>query len=373
MPVIVDNNTIVLSGTVGAIYWDEPGFTAAEVSMALAEVGNETDVLIRLNSDGGYASEGSAIHAALDRHAGKVTIAIEGIAASSASLLAMAGDEIVMAPGSIMMIHDPATVTWGTAADHETSLRYLTALATSFAGIYAARSGRSPEEARADMASEVWFAPEEAVAAGYADRVGNDPSATDGPEVIEFPEREPDPVAYAMMRHQPEMFRNVPEPLRALAVAHGWGSPRSPQAAPAAAPNRQESIMTNKPSGGDRAAPKPSAAPATATAPKPDASVSTAAPEPAVASAADAVAGARSEALAYAVEVTDLCQIAGAPQKARAFIETETPIADVRKDLAASRATATNDTDINNQHAPVRAGRFSLASGMRRRFGLKEA
>lgn len=368
MTVVVENQTIVLTGTVGAIYWDEPGFTAAEVSMALAQVGHDTDVLIRLNSDGGYASEGAAIHAALDRHGGKVTIAIEGIAASSASLLAMAGDEIVMAPGSIMMIHDPATVTWGTAADHETSLRYLTALATSFAGIYAARSGRTVEQARADMAAEVWFAPEEAVAAGYANRVGNDQDAGDEAEVIEFPEREADPQAFTMFRHQPEMFRNVPEPLRALAVANGWGKPRPPQAATAAAPQRQESTMTTQPQGGGRTAPKPGAAPATAAAPTPAAPASADATD-----ATDPAATARSEALAYAVEVTDLCQIAGAPQRAKAFIEAETPVADVRKELAAKQATASDNDEISGQHAPVRAGRFSLAASMRRRVGLKEA
>lgn len=366
MSVIVENSTIVLSGTVGAIYWDEPGFTAAEVSMALAQVGHDTDVLIRLNSDGGYASEGAAIHAALDRHGGKVTIAIEGIAASSASLLAMAGDEIVMAPGSILMIHDPATVTWGTAADHETSLRYLTALATSFAGIYAARSGRTLEAARADMAAEVWFAPDEAVAAGYADRVGNDPAAGSEAEVIEFPERDPDPVAYAMLRHQPEMFRNAPEPLKALAVAKGWAmSPRPSQAAPAVVPNRQETTMTTAPGGGG--APTPPAPQSTTTT-----QPVTAGPATNVVELDAARSTARTEALAYARGVNELCQLAGHPERATAFIEKETSLEDVRKSLVDIKAQATATSNITNQQAPSK-GRFSLAGNMRGRYGQKEA
>ena len=361
MSVIVENSTIVLSGTVGAISWDEPGFTAAEVSLALAQVGHDADVLVRLNSDGGYASEGAAIHAALDRHGGRVTIAIEGIAASAASLLAMAGDEIVMAPGSILMIHDPATVTWGTAADHEISLRYLTALATSFAGVYANRSGRTLEAARADMAAEVWFSPEEAVAAGYADRIGNDPAAGEEAEVIEFPERDPDPVAYAMFRHQPEMFRNAPEPLRALAVAKGWAmSPRSSPAAPAVVPNRQETTMTTAPGVGG--APTPAA---------PKNNITTQ-PATNVVDLDTARSTARTEALAYARAVNELCALAGHADRATAFIESETSLDDVRTSLVDIKAQAAATSVITNQTAPTKA-RFSLAGNMRGRFGQKEA
>lgn len=354
MAVIVENQTIVLTGTVGVLYWDEPGFTAAEVALALAEIGHDADVQIRLNSDGGYASEAAAIHAALARHAGKVTVVIEGIAASAASLLAMAGDEIVMAPGSILMIHNPATMTWGTSADHETSLRYLKALEKSYAGIYAARSGRTVEQSLADMHAEVWFAPEDAVAAGYANRVGNDDATGTGAEIIEFPEREPDPLAFTMLRHEPGAFRNVPEQIKTLAVANGWGKPRPTQAAAAAAPKRQEPTMTTKPTGGDSTAPKPSAP----TPPAPD---------------GNAVATARSEALAYALEVNDLCQIAGVPQRAKAFIEAETPVADIRKALASKQAADADEDEISGLHLPVRSGRFSLAASMRRRVGLKEA
>lgn len=367
MSVIVDGSTIVLTGTVGDVYWDEPSFSAAEVSLALAQVGHDRDVLVRLNSDGGYASEGSAIHATLARHGGKVTVAIEGIAASTASLIAMAGEEIVMAPGSILMIHDPSTGTWGTAADHETSIRYLNALATSFAGIYAARSGRTVEQARQDMTAEVWFSPEEAVAAGYANRVGNDSVAGGTADIIEFPERDPDPHAFTMLRHAPEMFRNVPEPLRALAVANGRpAKARSSQAAPAAAPNRQETTMTTQPTGGAPTAPAPTPTPAPAAPAAPATAASN------VVELDTARTTARTEALAYARSVTELCQLAGLPEKATAFIEADTPLDEVRTKLVDAKANpATATSTINNQPAPSQA-RFSLAGNMRRRFGLKE-
>lgn len=356
MSVIVDGTTISLTGTVGDIYWDEPSFSAAEVSLALAQVGHERDVVVRINSDGGYASEGAAIHATLARHGGKVTTVVEGVAASAASLVVMAGEERVMAPGSILMIHDPATCTCGTAADHEVSVRYLTALATSFAGIYAAASGKTAEEARTDMQAEVWFSPEEAVAAGYASRVGNDPEAGEGAEIIEFPERGPSSASITMMRHSPEIFRNAPEPLKALAVATGR-SPRPSQAATAAAPKRQETLMTTTPPGGADTAPKPATAENQPATEKPD-----------------AAAQARTAALAYANGVLELCQIAGEPSKAKAFIEKETPLDEVRKSLADARATASAETgEVQSQQKPARGGRFNLATNMRARFGLKEA
>jgi|GEM_PF-2690255 len=363
MAVIVEKNTIVLTGTVGALYWDEPGFTAAEVAMALAEVGHETDVVVRLNSDGGYASEAAAIHAGLDRHVGKVTVMIEGIAASAASLLAMAGDEIVMAPGSILMIHNPATMTWGTSADHETSLRYLQALEKAYAGIYAARSGRTLEQALADMHAEVWFAPEDAVAAGYATRVGNDQAAEGSEtEVIEFPEREPDPHAYTMLRHEPGAFRNVPEQVKALAVANGWGKPQSPPAAVAAAPKRQEPIMTTKPSGGGRTAPNRARA------------ESQQEPEGQEPEATGDATTAYAEALAYAIGVIELCELAGAPEKAKGFIQDQTSLDDVRKALVDDEATASASAgrEIRPHHNRAQAKRFSLAGNMRERFGLKK-
>ncbi len=111
--------------------------------MALAQIGRGADVTIRLNSGGGIATEGAAIHSALAAHTGRKTIVVEGIAASAASVIAMAGDEIVMALGALMMVHDPSGFTFGTVSDHEASVRSLTALATAMAAIYSDRTGHT--------------------------------------------------------------------------------------------------------------------------------------------------------------------------------------------------------------------------------------
>ena len=115
--------------------------------------------------------------------------------------------------------------------------------------------------------------------------------------------------------------------------------------------------MTTTPTGGADTAPKPATAENQPATERPD-----------------AAAQARTAALAYANGVLELCQIAGEPSKAKAFIEKETPLDEVRKSLADARATASAETgEVQSQQKPARGGRFNLATNMRARFGLKEA
>jgi len=180
MPKILVAGEILLFGTVGDAWYGDY-FTAGDVVMALAEIGPAQDVTVRINSGGGIATEGAAIHAALAMHAGKVTISVEGIAASAASLIAMAGDDIAIRQGAILMIHDPSMVTWGNAADHAKSKESLDALGNAYAAIYAGQTGQTLEEARNDMREELWLTGEEAVSRGYADRF--DAAAEEKPPV----------------------------------------------------------------------------------------------------------------------------------------------------------------------------------------------
>lgn len=136
-------------------------------------------ITLHLNSPGGDAFEGVAIANVLRAHRAHVTVRVDGMAASAASVIAMAGDEIVMGIGSQMMIHDAAGVAVGNAAEVERFLRRLDATSDSLASTYAARAGGTAEEWRAVMRAESWYTPEEAVAAGLADRVATaDETAT---------------------------------------------------------------------------------------------------------------------------------------------------------------------------------------------------
>lgn len=162
-------NEIVLTGTVGSSWWDEEFFTAATVRQNIA--GLSGPLTVRLNSGGGIATEGQAIHNVLKNYQGEVTIVIDGIAASAASLIAMAGDHIIMPAGAIMMIHDPAR--WGTEGrgtedDHLKEAKALRVLANAYAGVYGARAGITTEEAREVMREETYYDGASAVEAGFA-------------------------------------------------------------------------------------------------------------------------------------------------------------------------------------------------------------
>ncbi|MCJ2077890.1 ATP-dependent Clp protease proteolytic subunit [Methylobacterium sp. E-016] len=206
-PLICDG-ALILYGDVGVANWaDVEGFTSNDVVAALAELGSGADVVVRINSGGGNAFEGAAIHAILSAHLGKITTVVEGIAASAASIIAMAGTERIIASGSMMMVHDPAGLTIGSADDHDDTAAMLRKLAGSMASIYAAATGRPARDHMAEMAAETWLSAIEAVAGRYATRIGTAP--TSATACAPFPFR-----AYA----------KAPPDLVALADAKGWSS-----------------------------------------------------------------------------------------------------------------------------------------------------
>ncbi|WET72895.1 Clp protease ClpP [Rhizobium croatiense] len=115
--------------------------------------------------------EGSAIYNALKRHDGRVIVKIDAIAASAASLIAMAGEEIEMPLGTLLMIHEPSGMTLGPADDHRRTAGVLDTMTGVFAQVYAKRTGHSEKEIRQMMKDETWMAPQEALANGFATSV----------------------------------------------------------------------------------------------------------------------------------------------------------------------------------------------------------
>ncbi len=166
MSVLIDGE-LVLYGFVGDDFWDD-GFTASEVIDALAMLGHDADITVRINSGGGYTSDGIAIYNALKAHRGDVAVVVDAIAASIASVIAMAGDTITMREGALMMIHDPLTITIGDAHEHEKSTGILNKLGDLMADIYAGQCGQDAHDIREDMQGELWLTGEEAVERGFA-------------------------------------------------------------------------------------------------------------------------------------------------------------------------------------------------------------
>lgn len=198
---LIRDGELYLYGFVGENYWGD-GFTASEVLDALTELG-PGDISVHVNSGGGYTDHGIAIYNALKAHPGNVTIMVDAMAASAASLIVMAGDLRIMRAASLMMIHDPSTITWGTADDHGKSKEVLDKLGNLMAALYAARSGDEAEDLRVEMKETLWLTPEEAVERGFAT----------GTE---------DEAATAVAAFDYRVYAHAPEKLCALAQKNRW-------------------------------------------------------------------------------------------------------------------------------------------------------
>jgi ATP-dependent Clp protease, protease subunit len=161
------------SGTEVLIY-DEIGAYGVSAKGFLADLSALPDgapIDLRLNSPGGSVFDAVAIYNALKRHSGEITVWIDGIAASAASYIAMAGDEIVMPENAFLMIHNPSGLVMGTSAEMREMADTMDKIAGSMIRGYAGRSGRSEEEIAALMAAETWFDAEAAITAGLATRM----------------------------------------------------------------------------------------------------------------------------------------------------------------------------------------------------------
>lgn len=137
---------------------------------------------VRVNSPGGGVFEGVAIANALRAHPSEVTVQIDGLAASIASVIAMAGDRVVIQPQAMVMIHDASGVCMGNAADMAEMGDLLDKISDNIADAYAQRAGGTRDDWRTRMRAESWYTAEEAVAAGLADEVMPSPKKRGQPE-----------------------------------------------------------------------------------------------------------------------------------------------------------------------------------------------
>ena len=272
--------------------YDEIGAYGVSAKAFLADLGKLPDkapLTLRLNSPGGSVFDAVAIYNALQRHAGTVTVSIDGIAASAASYIAMAGDEIVMPENAFLMIHDPSGMVMGTAGDMRSMAEALDKIGASLLRGYAAKSSKPEAEIAILMAKETWLDASEALEMGFADTMS-------GPVRIA--------ASFDVSR-----FRNAPpeiiETVKAVA---------------------KPVVVT--------ADPEPETAPVTKVDPVPD-------PDP------DPIS-IRAEAITYAKTVVDLCRLAGQPQMAASFLTAETSLEDIRKTLIDAKAAS--EPDISSTH-----------------------
>lgn len=152
-------------------FFSSSGASPDKIMKDLDELSNAKEIAIRINSGGGSAFAGFAIFELIRSHGAKVTSHIDGLAASAASIIAMAGDRIIMGTGAMMMIHNPWIRTEGEAKDLREAADLLDRVGESLINVYAARTGKSREELKAMLDKTTWLTAEEAVAAGFADEI----------------------------------------------------------------------------------------------------------------------------------------------------------------------------------------------------------
>lgn len=160
-------HSISILDPIGADPWGE-GVTAKRIGAALRSIGG-ADVVVNINSPGGDFFEGLAIYNLLREYAGKVTVRVLGMAASAASIIAMAADEILIGRAAFLMIHN----TWVMAAGDRHALRdvgdWLEPFDQAAVGIYAARTGLSEKDLAAMLDRETWIGGAAAVEKKFAD------------------------------------------------------------------------------------------------------------------------------------------------------------------------------------------------------------
>jgi ATP-dependent Clp endopeptidase proteolytic subunit ClpP len=197
------------------------GCSAKDFAAQLAGVTGPLDV--HINSYGGSVKDGIAITSAIRSHNGPKRTIVDGMACSAASVIMQAGDERIVQPGAMVMIHDAFAGVVGNAAEMQRAADELEKFSDNIAKVYADRAGGTPEQWRTAMRAESWYTANEAVDAGLADKVGTGAAALPGEldlsafasvpdrvmaQLREMPLRQP-AAAYQPQPYERESWENV--------------------------------------------------------------------------------------------------------------------------------------------------------------------
>lgn len=149
-------------------WWGDVG--AVEFAKELASI-TSNNITVRINSVGGNVFAGLAIYNSLRQHKAKITVRVDGLAASAASIIAMAGDEIIMPLGTMMMIHNAWTYAAGNAEQLRETADMLDSVDGSIVSVYKAKTGLSEDEIKDIMANDTWLSANEALSKGFATQI----------------------------------------------------------------------------------------------------------------------------------------------------------------------------------------------------------
>ena len=179
-----EGRTLYFDGYIAQDSWFDDDITPKQFKSELTAT--EGDVSVWLNSPGGDVFAASQIYTMLKEYKGKVTVKIDGIAASAASVIAMAGTEILMSPVAMMMIHNPSTVIFGEAADLQGGIDMLSEVKESIINAYEQKTDLPRNKISKMMDAETWFSAKKAVELGFADKVLYEPGQDESAEGFIF-------------------------------------------------------------------------------------------------------------------------------------------------------------------------------------------
>jgi ATP-dependent Clp protease protease subunit len=164
-----ESRTLFLNGTIAEESWFDDDVTPA---LFRSELDNGAgDITVWINSPGGDCFAAAQIYNMLRDYGGKVTIKIDGLAASAASVIAMAGDEVLVSPVSMMMIHNPSTIAMGDTADMQKAIHMLDSVKDAIINAYQSKTGLSRNKLGKLMDEETWMDAGKAVDLHFADGV----------------------------------------------------------------------------------------------------------------------------------------------------------------------------------------------------------
>jgi ATP-dependent protease ClpP protease subunit len=331
--------------TAEIVIYDEIGLfgvTAADFRDELKALGNPSQIQVRINSPGGNIFDGITIHNMLARHKAEKIVTVDGIAASIASLIAMAGDQIIMPENAMMMIHNPEGVVIGTSKEMRDLAAALDRARDGMVATYARRSGLEHDEVKAIMNEETWLTADEAVDRGFADAVV-------------------EPVKIAA-RHDLSKFQKPPAALRVLSaeanMANANADPNKGKTGGAANADPNDPNNVNKPDGQAGNQVKNQSDKTNAPEPKTD-DVSRGTNADPTAGAQKTVQQLVAEALQadrkQQADIIAACQLAGHPDKAAGFIAEGKGLSDVLGALQTLRASGGNQQQTQRT-APAAGG-----------------
>lgn len=185
---------IYLYGVIGQTFFSD-GVSATQFKDDLKALGSVTSIDLRINSEGGDVMDGRTMYNLLAEHKARITVYVDGLAASIASLIAMAGDEIRMGDGTFMMIHNPWSMAVGNASDMRRMADLLDSVANTLIDTYTARTKGNRDQIKTWMEDETWMTAQESVERGFATVVA-------------------EPVRVAASIRRPESFKHLPTALQ---------------------------------------------------------------------------------------------------------------------------------------------------------------